>query len=130
MTAVVFGSSNSNFTCFRNLRCLDQKKNVLIMQHVKNQQNSDVTHSKCNKGDTQKNTVKSKWINACKNVKIDQQERYKPKALVVERLKGSSKSSNLKQLLRGSSSGNISVREISNSSVPGQRKERGTRRSL
>ena len=57
MTAVVFGSSNSNFTCFRKLRCLDQKvkfydfykekylyleylqKNVLIMQHVKNQQN-------------------------------------------------------------------------------------------
>ena len=62
MTSVVFGSSNSNFTCFRNLRCLDQKvyfsdlqrkknlyleylqKNVLIMQHVKNQQNRYCIH--------------------------------------------------------------------------------------
>ena len=53
--------------------------------------------------------------------------RHRPKALVVERLKKSSKSSNLKQLLRGSSSGNINVREISNSSVLGQLKERDRR---
>ena len=46
--------------------------------------------------------------------------RHRPKAMVVERLKGSSKSSNLKQLLRGNSSGNIS-------SVPVQLKERGRR---
>ena len=63
-----------------------------------------------------------------KTKKLVNSVRLRPKALVVERLKkGSTKSSNLKQLLRGSSSGNINVREISNSSVPGQLKERDRR---
>ena len=36
MTTVVFGSSNSNFTCFRNLRCLDQKVYFLDLYKGKN----------------------------------------------------------------------------------------------
>ena len=35
MTSVVFGSSNSNFTCFRNLRCLDQKVYFSDLQRKK-----------------------------------------------------------------------------------------------
>merc|ERR1712062_843184 len=113
MAEVVFGTSNSNFTCFRSLRYFDQKKNVLVMFHDK------ISHQKSDTKDNRKRRVKNKWILACRNVKIEQQEEEeeRPAPPVPDKWICSKKSNNFKQLLRGTSYGNINVRGSNSSAI-------------
>merc|ERR1711953_880650 len=68
--------------------------------------------------DNRKRRVKNKWILACRNIKIEQQEEEeRPAPPVPDKWICSKKSNNFKQLLRGTSYGNINVRGSNSSAI-------------